>query len=392
MNASVTHVIVGPANWNPEKIRYRRHRLTEYICNQNSAGKVIWVYPVSATPRMITSYKEAFKLLSAGLIRCNNKLYSLGLPDLIPGRYGKTRRIFSSYYINNLINEVQKLPNKKILWYTTPIYPYLSDILQWDRIVYDCSDLWSAPRGLTDKMFSRFERLEVKKAEEKIVKKSDLIFTTSDYLGKDIKERLKRDAIVIENGVDLDLFKLSSPCHKKVLTDIPKPRLGFIGGMKGKINFNLLKQIADRKPSWSIVLVGPLTSKNIEHNNLLTCRNVHWINKVAPDEIPAYIKSFDVGIMPYKEIEYNNAVFPLKFYEYLAAGIPVVGCGLPSTQKYSSDEVYKHVRTDAFLDACEEIIEAKIEISAIKKRIDLAQKACWSDKFSFIFTKVVEDL
>jgi teichuronic acid biosynthesis glycosyltransferase TuaH len=392
MSVSFTHVIVGPSSWQSGKSRYRRDRLTEFICNQNSADKVIWVYPVTATPRFVSSYKKALTRLNDGTVKYDDKLYSLGLPDLIPGRYGKMHNIFSSSNINKLKIEIEKLQNKKILWYTTPAYPYLSGVLQWDRIIYDCSDLWSAPRGVKDKIFSKLERSQIKKAEDKIAKSSDLIFATSDFLAQEIQERLNRKAIIVENGVDLEIFKLCSHCNKDLLADIPKPRFGFIGGMKGKINFSLVKKMADTNPAWSIVLVGPLSSGANEFNDLLGCKNVYWMGEVESGEVPHYIKSFDVGIMPYKEIEYNKAVFPLKFYEYLAAGIPVVGCGLPSTNKYSFDGVYKHVQTEAFIDACTEVIGTKMEISAINKRIELARESCWNDKFTFMYAKACEAL
>ena len=77
--------------------------------------------------------------------------------------------------------------------------------------------------------------------------------------------------------------------------------------------------------------------------SLLTESNILWTGSVAPSIIPKYMNLIDIGIMPYKLSQYNQAVFPLKLFEFLAAGKSVVGMHLPSTKKYAAKSVYIHL-------------------------------------------------
>ncbi|MCY9413064.1 glycosyltransferase, partial [Bacillus haynesii] len=86
--------------------------------------------------------------------------------------------------------------------------------------------------------------------------------------------------------------------------------------------------------------------------------NVIWTGPAAPSEVPAYMNVVDIGIMPYKPSPYNNAVFPLKLFEFLAAGKPVAGMNLPSTKKVEQEHVYRHLTGNdpaEFTALCEEL-------------------------------------
>jgi teichuronic acid biosynthesis glycosyltransferase TuaH len=99
------------------------------------------------------------------------------------------------------------------------------------------------------------------------------------------------------------------------------------------------------------------------------------------------MNSLDVGLMPYREIEYNKAVFPLKFYEYLASGLPVVGCGLPSTERYTQKGIYVHTSNQLsdFSDACAEVLAGNDDTEARK---EIAAEADWESKLNRIHEQV----
>lgn len=389
--AKIVHIIISPTPWNLDNVKYRRHRLADFLANQKETERILWVYPVSATPRKPVSYIQAHKRLKKGFIQADRKVTLCGFPDLIPGRFQRVSACLLGHHIKKLKQEIENCEGKKVLWFTYPGFPYLLTMTGWDMTVYDCSDLWAAQESEKETLFSRLSKHNLKNAEEKIINGSGLIFATSDYLAETIRKYSGREAVVVENGVDYALFEnVAFSGDKDILADISRPRLGFVGGMKPKIDFSLLASLADYNSGWSIVLIGPAPfSKNREFQELVSRRNVHWLGAIAPNEVPQYLQCLDVGLLPYREIEYNKAVFPLKLYEYLAAGLPVVGCNLPSTVKYGQDMIYLHTDTREFIGACQEALSWEKNEDIIKKRTQLAQEADWTIKLQYIYGKVL---
>ncbi|WP_158093598.1 glycosyltransferase [Halorubrum sp. SD683] len=221
-------------------------------------------------------------------------------------------------------------------------------------------------------------------SEIEILEHADVVFASSEYLFDKLSENTNAPIHLEETGVDLDKFKTTAT-HERI-EEIDRPRLGFVGKLKQKIDYQVLAGLAEKNPLWRLVLVGPQEGGEIEH--LLEYPNVIWTGAVNPGEVPKVMNSLDVGLMPYREIEYNKAVFPLKFNEYLASGLPVVGCGLPSTERYTQEGIYLHTagRLTEFSDACDKVLSWDNNIEARKK---LAAQANWSSKLDRIYDRVL---
>ena len=386
------HVVVGGGAWSPDSVKYRRHRLVDFLRNRSDTDRVFWVHWLSETLPKPLSYVHALSRLTNSLIEVDSSLVLYGLPAislLASLRVDSLARVFS---LAELKRQLASYPGRKTLWFTYPAFPFLAGVTDWDRIVYDCSDLWAASMGGRENFLLRLARRDFKKAEKSIADSSGVVFATSDFLAAHVKTDLGQRVVVVENGVDFELFRGNAQGYDDPMKEISRPRLGFVGGMKGKIDFPLLAEVADRNRNWSIVLIGPrMARENREVEELLTRANVHWLGGVEPEAVPRYMRSLDVGLLPYKEIDYNRAVFPLKLYEYLAVGLPVVGCGLPSTEKYVADGVYSHTRAEVgqFEGACREALSWSEDSEAKLARIDLAAKADWQRKFEFMLRAVL---
>ena len=381
------HVVVGGGAWKPDSVKYRRHRLVDFLRKHPDTDRVVWVHWLMESPPKPSSYVRALARLRNTLVEVDSSLVLYGLPAvtlLASLRVDIPARAFS---LGEFKQQLAGCPGKKVLWFTVPAFPFLRSVEDWDAIAYDCSDLWAAPMGDRENFFLRLARQEFRKAERSIVDSSDSIFATSEFLAEHIRDEFGRKATVVENGVDFELFREHAAGHDDPMKEISRPRLGFVGGMKGKIDLPLLAKVADRKRDWSIVLIGPgLVGQNRELDELLTRENVHWLGGVEPEAVPRYMSSLDVGLLPYKEIDYNRAVFPLKLFEYLAVGLPVVGCGLPSTGKHVADGVYSHTRGEVgqFAEACGSALSWSQDSESRSVRIDLAAKADWQKKFEFM--------
>jgi glycosyltransferase involved in cell wall biosynthesis len=107
---------------------------------------------------------------------------------------------------------------------------------------------------------------------------------------------------------------------------LPTPRLGFFGVLDERLDIDLVSAVADARPDWQIVLVGPVVK--IDPAKLPRAANVHYLGPKAYSELPAYISGWDVALLPFARNEATRFISPTKTPEYLAAGRPVVSTSI----------------------------------------------------------------
>ncbi len=376
------HYIVAPYQY--DETIFRRHRLAAYILEQDTDARIFWIMPKPSSVRRIVASS------SIQIEQMEPKVYRIHVYNV--WNLFNFGGILSRLATRGLRHHIQKNNNPKVLWYTHPSYPELSSIERWHSTIYDCSDLWSqAPKQETtwaDKARIKLSMFRLKKSEIRITKQCKHIMCTSDYLAVRLQSLTGRKPVIIENGVDSDFFNTSEQVPDP-FQHIAHPRIGFIGGIKLKIDFDLLIHMAITCPQINIVLVGlipPNIKRLPEIEKLRKLVNVYFFDFVSLSEVPRYMKSLDVGLLPYKPITYNQAVSPLKLFEYLAVGIPVVGCGVPSTSKYQAEGVYYYANHahDDFIEKCQLAIQESSDLKLQARRIELARQHIWTQKFEEI--------
>ncbi len=173
--------------------------------------------------------------------------------------------------------------------------------------------------------------LPIDAAEERLVKSVGQVFTVSPTM-QARKGVLNRHSTLISNGVDYDAF--ATPVREpEDLKSIPHPRLGYTGYIKKQIDWDLLLELAHRRPDWSFVFVGarhvhPEIDAVLQRLDALP--NVHFLGEKPTSELSRYPQHFDVCLMPYRVNDYTKYIYPLKLHEYLATGRPVVSVPLPA--------------------------------------------------------------
>lgn len=160
--------------------------------------------------------------------------------------------------------------------------------------------------------------------ERRLLKKVHIALTTSTNLYES-KRHLVRECYLVRNGVTPERFRPALENHLPLPSDIRSispPRIGFIGTIAKWVDMDLVIKIALLRPQWSLVLIGPIEG-SIKLNNLPP--NIYLLGKKPYDVVPAYLQAVDVAIIPFERTDFvTRYVNPIKLYEYLAAGKPVV--------------------------------------------------------------------
>ena len=234
-------------------------------------------------------------------------------------------------------------------------------------LIYYCIDRFSVSSTAARK---------IERAEVELLRRSDLVFTTSQALF-DHCARVSSHVHLFPFGVDLQTFHPGQerPIPEE-LTHLRRPLIGYVGGLHQWIDQPLLRAVALARPHYSFVLVGP-PQTNLEM--LRGLPNIFLIGQRAHRELPNYVQAFDVGLIPYRLTEYTRHVYPTKLNEYLALGKPIVSTDLPEIQAFNR-QVGPLVRigqdANGFSQALEEALDER-DGSHRLERVRAAEANSW---------------
>lgn len=237
-------------------------------------------------------------------------------------------------FIRRAIKTFQIKP--EIVWLFRPQDFWIAEHLNPSYLCYHVTDKYNT-MPLNAK--NRIDALKINKLEKRIFKRADLVFCTARSLWKDVSLQHER-AVYAGNVADVNHFaKANDPATKipEDIADLPRPVVGFFGAISSfKIDYNLIKVTAKTFSKGSVVLIGPICdfekSKPIK---ILQEKNIHYMGTRDYSCLPGYLKGFDICIIPYIDSDYTRHVFPLKFFEYLTAGKPIVSTPLPSLKDFN---------------------------------------------------------
>ena len=162
------------------------------------------------------------------------------------------------------------------------------------------------------------------KLEPRLIAKSDICVANSSYLANYCRQYNPR-SYNVGQGCELDMFtNYKDQSIPEDIAHIPRPLIGYVGVLQDiRLDIDLLAYIADARPEWNIVLVGP-QDEAFANSRLHTIGNIHFPGPKPPSSLPAYINSFDVCLNPQLVNQVTIGNYPRKIDEYLAMGKPVV--------------------------------------------------------------------
>jgi GT2 family glycosyltransferase len=205
------------------------------------------------------------------------------------------------------------------LWTQDPRAASLVERLPIDRIVYDLTDDWAAFE--TDDT----RRTLVERRIASLARRAALVIACSKPL--ELAARSWSDQVhLVPNAVDGGQEPHSIPSD---LEGVPRPRLGYAGTLhSARLDVDLLVRAAQLRPSWAFVFLGPNLLEPKDKSRLLTLPNVHYLGPRPHSAVRSYLEGLDVCLVPHLITDFTQSLDPLKLYEYLAAGRPIVATAL----------------------------------------------------------------
>jgi glycosyltransferase involved in cell wall biosynthesis len=240
----------------------------------------------------------------------------------------------------------------QVLWVYHPGYGAAVTELPHSLLVYDCVDEYTEfptykpdPRWLIER-------------EAALCRAADVVTTTSSGLFEKKRPLNPERTHLVHNVGDFEHFSRARAPETEVPADLaalPGPVVGFLGAVSDyKLHAGWLTALAQKRRDLSIVLIGPVGvgDPTTDVSVLAAEPNVHLLGHRPYELLPGYVKGFDLCVIPYRINEYTTYSFPIKFFELLASGVPLVISDLPALSDYY-DRVRVARSAEEFVRECE---------------------------------------
>jgi len=300
-------------------INNRNYQFLQNLLDADAIGKILAVdYLPFSFKRGLRNYKENVfenlknsqtikRTLFSKVSQLTDKLFVYSTvktiinPQLV---ITELKKILTWLNFKNLIN-----------WSCFPLWIDYYQQFNEKLTVFDAVDNWAEHSSY------KLQKNRLLANYQKIGKNVDLIFTVSEEVQKIFPPRPK--IIWLPNGVDFSHYQNESNIINRDIGDLKKPFIGYAGVIQDKIDLELLKKIAENFPQASLILIGPVWHKSI-YQQLEKYSNIHFLGYKTYQELPTYLQNFDVAIIPHRQDKFSQSTNPMKLYEYLACGKPVV--------------------------------------------------------------------
>jgi glycosyltransferase involved in cell wall biosynthesis len=271
-----------------------------------------------------------------------------------------------------------------LFWYYTPMALSFSAHIKPSAIIFDCMDELSAfdfaPKELID-------------MERKLLHMSDIVFTGGLSL-YEAKKHQHGNMYPFPSSIDKQHFAssrsiVSEPLEQQKINGI---KIGFFGVIDERFDLELIDFIANERPEWNIVLIGPVVK--IDRATLPTQSNIHYMGQKSYQELPSFLSGWDVAMIPFKLNESTRFISPTKTPEYLAAGVPVVSTPIRDViNPYGLQGLVQVAGTnEEFLTGIETALENQNSSTWLTKVDAFLADKSWDDTYKQMKNKITQVL
>lgn len=321
------------------------------------------------------SAKELMKKYRQPAVKPQENISVYSLPPVLPFFY-KVRAINRlnqkriARYIRKKMQEHGF--EKPLLWVYSPVTVDAVDFIPHSGLVYDCVDRHSAYGGLMNPQ-------QVDAMELELAAKTDQCFATADSLAERLSQAQPETAF-IPNGANFERFvKAIDPQPlPEDMKDIPHPIFGFVGALQSCIEYGFVQHAAKTHPDWHFVWIGK-EKPGVDLTELRAMPNCHFLGMKPNEKLPEYIAHFDACLNLFAKSDLSKDVSPLKFYEYLATGKPIVSTRQPDQVMQFENLIEIADTEEGFVQACESAL-ADADRQRTEARIEEGRKSSWDSR------------
>lgn len=292
-------------------------------------GRVLFVEEPVARPNLIEPYLQVLPGHSAPNVTVLRLIQPVAKASWIGHGDPLTQATYAQLLLDYLWREGFA---GAALWLYTPLGLDFVGVIPHSLLIYDVLDPLAALKEANPDLLQK---------EEALLRQADFVFTRCTGLYQE-KLPLNPRTHLIPSGVEAEHFApAANPAGFPVpreLVGLPRPIVGFYGVIDDRLDMELLAYIAQARPDWSLVIVGPLSQ--IEQEALPIAPNLYYPGLKGYDELPAYLAHFNVAIVPFVLNEATRYLSPTRVLEYMAAHKPVVTTPLQDVLALLSPEVY----------------------------------------------------
>jgi glycosyltransferase involved in cell wall biosynthesis len=319
------------------------------------------------------------------------QLWSYRPPRFLPRVYrpALAGRILDALRARHLQASAERVGILDPIWYAWhPQYAEDLDRLPDHFTMFHCYDAFDAYQNAPADTVQALER--------RLVARSDLVFASSRVLASDIQQRTGHPVRYVPHGVDFDFFRERAQRDPLPpdLAAVPRPRIGYVARLDERIDDEALRAIAVARPDWSVVIIGgdgfQSDAGRARFRSLCALPNVHALDQKPREAIPAYTAGLDVCLLCYRTDNWGRSVQPIKAYEYLACGRPVVSSAIDAARDFG-DLVRIAADRSGWVTAIEAAL-AEDGPERAAQRIEYARANTWDQRVADLVAQIEDAL
>jgi len=257
-----------------------------------------------------------------------------------------------------------------LIWLDSPLFWYLLEMMPHKKSILRVADDLTGFPELGKNIID---------TEKELMGRVDLVVVSSRSLQNRVKDAGAKKILYLPNGVDLDHFANDISPEPEDLKKIPKPRLIYVGSIERWFDESLIFFAALQRKDISFVIIGRYRRGMFP--DLEKMKNIHFLGKRDYATIPSYMKNSQAGMIPFKRLRFIDSVNPIKLYEYMACGLPVISTRWKTIEEMESP-AYLAETKEEFLEYIHKALESRDSIR--DECTDFGNRNSWARRFELL--------
>jgi len=351
-------------------------KITEHLARLDDVNRVVCIFPPTEGKRYVSARPLSIRKASSNLWLMNEN-------RMRPGKRVRANFHWSTVVLRIYVWLLGFRKANTIMWLFPP-HPYLEelmDIVPHSLVVTQLVDNFM-------KFDPSFWLHEFAKDQyPRITQLSDKVITSSQANYDEFSQG-ESECYLFENAVDASF--IGEPSILPFRENDVAPRLGYVGWLTERADLSLLEYVARKRPEWSILIAGPQRGHIVEESTLVTLPNVSYLGPLPYNEVAGFLQTLDVCLIPHRDTPYSKSMSPLKLYQYLASGRPIVSSEIAGLERFR-ENIHVADSYDDFISHIEDALNNDtVELSS--KRIEKASNETWDKRIRDVFNVIRQQL